>query len=819
MVREAVESAGGETTRKEIKEYIHAHYKNIKENTIDGQVTKCTVNIPSRTHHPTNQHERKCESKYDLLFRGQNGEISLYNPLIHGKWGIKEKSGKYIIESEEHECFLLVDTSEIEECQNKMDEALMIVGNAAKTIVQWHGSSNEEDVWWFSKYGFWWARGTSQTPTSDGNVQSTVYWNGFGVANKTKEFDPTKVSVTCDINVSTRTDGKSQGVFVKDKAGKYYIAHTGRFANQGKKQTLEDHVSWNRIDICNQARRSVFVISALDDPRLAQNLNQFIRAVHKARNGSPLVKKEFAFVDKDFDSLTGSKTDALYIRDRFKTLGSVLRDRLSQYPDVYQIYTAHPMSPPKSDQAVWKDHMWLGIVPDYAIVNRPQESVQFQVSLFSRKSVACMIWISYVASNRLDFVKAAISDDTNKFAQLLRALPEGYTITAERRENEAVYSFPTSGISEPEISKIIEVMNNKNVDFGIVKSWGRKDAIARGIKIVDDITETIETLMPTYRFLHGRDLPKSGTRRTPGSPDPQPYTIDDIIRDGCFLDKPELEKMKSTLETEKNIILQGPPGTGKTWLAKRLAFALTGHRPNRRVRTFQFHPNLSYEDFVRGWRPDDADASGRGRLRLVDGPFLESIRDAIADRDSDFVIVIEEINRGNPANIFGEMLTLLEADKRVESEGLQLSHTGKDGKSVYIPENLYVIGTMNIADRSIAMVDVALRRRFGFFNLEPLFNDRWEKWLRERGVQEDVLGMIKERLESLNDTISADTLLGPHYVIGHSYVTPNAQIADSRQWFIDIVTSKIGPLLSEYWITDKKKAHDETKNLLKDFGR
>ncbi len=418
-----------------------------------------------------------------------------------------------------------------------------------------------------------------------------------------------------------------------------------------------------------------------------------------------------------------------------------------------------------------------------------------------------MIWVSYAAPNRMDFVKATILDNTDKFAQLLRDLPEGYTITAKQRESEEVYSFPTSGVSESEISKIIEVMNNKNVDFGIVKSWGRKDAITRGIKIVDDIIEAIETLMPTYGFLHGRNLPKSA------------YTIDDIIKDGCFLDKPELEKMKSTLKTEKNIILQGPPGTGKTWLAKRLAFALTGHRPNKRVRTFQFHPNLSYEDFVRGYRPDDVDDSGRGRLRLVDGPFLESIRDAIADRDSDFVIVIEEINRGNPANIFGEMLTLLEADKRVESEGLQLSHTDRDGKSVYIPKNLYVIGTMNIADRSIAMVDVALRRRFGFFNLEPLFNDKWEAWSREHGVQSDVLGMIKEKLESLNDTISADTLLGPHYVIGHSYVTPNSKIVDSRQWFKDIVTSKIGPLLSEYWITDKKKAHDETKNLLKDFGR
>ncbi len=801
MVREAAESALGETTRKEIKEWINDHHSNVNEKTIDAQITVCTVNAASRIHYPENQHERKCDSQYDFLFSEQkgSGRVSIYNPLLHGKWEIiRKQNGEYVIRREAYRCLSLVDErAEIEKCQDEMDDRLKAVGISKQAVVDWHGSREKMDVWWFSEYGFWWAPATSN-----------VYWNGFGVADRTREFSPAKVFVACDINVSARASGSAQGLFVKDDTGRCYIAHTGQITIRGVKSALKDPVSWEKINICTQNDKSVFVISALDDPKLAQNLNQFIRAVYKARGG------EFAFVEKDFDSLTGSKADARYLNERFKTLESVLRDRLSQYPNVYQIYTARPMSPPKSDHAVWKDHMWLGIVPDYALINRPQESIQFQVSLFRRESVMCMIWVSYAAPHRMDFVKAAISGNINKFAQLLRDLPEGYAITAMQRENEAGYSFPTSGASESEISKIIEVMNNKNVNFGIVKSWGRKNAIARGAKIVDDIIKTIETLMPTYRFLHGRDLPEP-----PGPTDPQRYTIDDIIRDGCFLAKSELEKMKSTLKTEKNIILQGPPGTGKTWLAKRLAFALTGHRPNRCVRTFQFHPNLSYEDFVRGWRPDDVDDSGRGRLRLVDGPFLESIRDAIADRDSDFVIVIEEINRGNPANIFGEMLTLLEADKRVESEGLQLSHTDRDGKSVYIPKNLYVIGTMNIADRSIAMVDVALRRRFGFFNLEPLFNDKWEAWSREHGVQSDVLGMIKEKLESLNDTISADTLLGPHYVIGHSYVTPNSKIVDSRQWFKDIVTSKIGPLLSEYWITDKKKAHDETKNLLKDFGR
>ena len=148
-----------------------------------------------------------------------------------------------------------------------------------------------------------------------------------------------------------------------------------------------------------------------------------------------------------------------------------------------------------------------------------------------------------------------------------------------------------------------------------------------------------------------------------------PYSLDDIISDGCFLEYGRLQGMQERLRSRKNLILQGPPGTGKTWLAKRLAYALIGSRSERRVRPFQFHPNLSYEDFVRGWRP-----SGDGRLALVDGPFLQAIRDAGKEPSLDFVVVIEEINRGSPAQIFGEMLTLLEADKRTPQEALALSY-------------------------------------------------------------------------------------------------------------------------------------------------
>ena len=130
------------------------------------------------------------------------------------------------------------------------------------------------------------------------------------------------------------------------------------------------------------------------------------------------------------------------------------------------------------------------------------------------------------------------------------------------------------------------------------------------------------------------------------------------------------------------------------------------------MRSIQFHPSLSYEDFVRGWRPD-----GNGQLSLINGAFLESVETARAEPDRPFVVIIEEINRGNPAQIFGEMLTLLEKDKRSEEEAVELAYRREQGERVFIPRNLFVIGTMNIADRSLALVDLALRRRFAFVTL------------------------------------------------------------------------------------------------------
>ncbi len=299
------------------------------------------------------------------------------------------------------------------------------------------------------------------------------------------------------------------------------------------------------------------------------------------------------------------------------------------------------------------------------------------------------------------------------------------------------------------------------------------------------------------------------------APPIEPYSVDDILTDGCFIAREKLEKILERLRTKKNLILQGSPGTGKTWLAKRLAFALMGQRDDSKVRAVQFHPNLSYEDFIRGWRP-----VGDGKLTLVDGPFMEMMKAAAKDPTSRHVVVIEEINRGNPAQIFGEMLTLLEVDKRTPNEALELSYKRSDGERVFIPDNLYVIGTMNIADRSLALVDLALRRRFAFINLEPTLGKPWHDWVQSQcGIDSDILVEIEKRLIALNSEISADTGLGPQFRVGHSYVTPpfGIPITDAREWFRQVVDTEIGPLLDEYWFDALEKSQKARERLLEGF--
>jgi len=298
--------------------------------------------------------------------------------------------------------------------------------------------------------------------------------------------------------------------------------------------------------------------------------------------------------------------------------------------------------------------------------------------------------------------------------------------------------------------------------------------------------------------------PKKEDKRTvsqPSSSAKATYDVEDIEKDGCFLSRDAIQEYIEIWHSKKNLILQGPPGTGKTWLAKRLAYALIGSKTEEQIFSVQFHPNMSYEDFVRGYRPGK-DA----KLEVINGTFLKVAELARHDSDNAYVIIIEEINRGNPAMIFGELLTLIEEDKRSDEHAIELIFPDEDGeKKFFVPENLHIIGTMNIADRSLALLDSALRRRFAFINLKPELNKKWLKWVtEERNMNEQVAKDIQNLMEALNKTISESTFLGAQCQIGHSYVTPAKPLdtADekvAKNWFKRIAETEILPLLKEHW--------------------
>jgi 5-methylcytosine-specific restriction protein B len=292
-----------------------------------------------------------------------------------------------------------------------------------------------------------------------------------------------------------------------------------------------------------------------------------------------------------------------------------------------------------------------------------------------------------------------------------------------------------------------------------------------------------------------------------------PYAISNIIDEGSFLSTAELEEMLGNLRSEKNLILQGPPGTGKTWLAKKLAYALVGKISTTGVIAMQFHSNLSYEDFVRGWRPVDD-----GHLSLTDGPFLEMVDRAIRNPEDKFVFVIEEINRGNPAQVFGEMLTLLEPDKRGPNDALQMTYRSSADERIHIPENLFVIGTMNTADRSLALLDFALRRRFAWESLKPTFNRAWQEWLlKQFSIPMSFSSKLGNAVDNLNLVIAEDRNLGASYLIGQSFFTPpkGRNIGDPFQWATQVIEKKIYPTLREYWYDDLKKADEAVDELVK----
>ena len=288
------------------------------------------------------------------------------------------------------------------------------------------------------------------------------------------------------------------------------------------------------------------------------------------------------------------------------------------------------------------------------------------------------------------------------------------------------------------------------------------------------------------------------------------YTFDDALNE-VFVEEEKLKNILYSLSNKKNLILQGPPGTGKTYIAKRLAYLLFGVKDASRIEMVQFHQSYTYEDFIQGYRPD-----GTG-FKLKNGLFYKFCKTARNDPSNKYVFIIDEINRGNLSKVFGELMMLIEADKRGPEWAIPLTYSDSSEDAFYVPENVYILGLMNTADRSLAMVDYALRRRFAFVDLEPGFGTQaFRQHMQSHGASSELIQRITKKMKLINETIEKDsTNLGKGYCIGHSFfcVAPHAGGIDDG-WYRQVVETEIAPLLKEYWFDDTSKAHSLIKDIL-----
>jgi MoxR-like ATPase len=315
------------------------------------------------------------------------------------------------------------------------------------------------------------------------------------------------------------------------------------------------------------------------------------------------------------------------------------------------------------------------------------------------------------------------------------------------------------------------------------------------------------------QLLAGQPAAPLPTEPTPPLDEPRAYTRADLLK-GLFIEEAKVDAMLRTLASKRNLILQGPPGVGKTFVARSLAYCHMGDKDKNRLGFVQFHQSYSYEDFVEGIRPD-----GKGGFHVQDGVFKRFCLQAAKSPQLEHVFIIDEINRGNLSKILGELMMLIEHDKRGEDHAVTLTYSQD---KFHVPANVRLIGMMNTADRSLALVDYALRRRFNFMEITPGFaSPKFTVHLTERNVHPDRSKVIVTAMTKLNETIAdpkKSPELGEGFRVGHSYFCGGPKVADQQRWLNDIIDLEIGPLLKEYWFDNTKRYEEVMQQLRKDLA-
>ena len=349
--------------------------------------------------------------------------------------------------------------------------------------------------------------------------------------------------------------------------------------------------------------------------------------------------------------------------------------------------------------------------------------------------------------------------------------------------------------------RVIAHSLNHNKYTGKMKLW-TSNYNSTCVK-VDDNKLFEELILEPYFGLTIKDLERAEYH--------DPYTKNDFLKE-VFITDFDYEKLRALILRKKNIILQGAPGVGKTFSAKRLAYSIIGEENESRICMVQFHQNYSYEDFIMGYRPN-----ANGGFELQSGVFYNFCIRCKENPDKPYFFIIDEINRGNLSKIFGELLMLIETDKRGEKHKIDLVY---GGTSFYIPENLHIIGMMNTADRSLAIIDYALRRRFSFYTMQPAFENADNNGFGDYSGKSDckLYHSVIAKIKELNNAIRKDSTLGKGFEIGHSYFAPENVSVIDNEWVRNVVEYEIIPLIEEYWFDNEKICDEWTKTLYQVLG-
>ena len=424
---------------------------------------------------------------------------------------------------------------------------------------------------------------------------------------------------------------------------------------------------------------------------------------------------------------------------------------------------------------VSQNYWWLVANPNIWSAQELAVGGTIDYTLYSESGKKRKVFQNFLDARKGDFVVFYESSPTLQIVGLavVERESDGQTIIFKKTEGLE------SGIALSEIKAVDEL---RNMQFLKNSQGSFYSLTADEYDYIEDLIREKNPVMPAKAVME--------------------YTRKDFLNEVFSLSKDDYDNLRTLLLDKQNIILQGSPGVGKTFSAKRLAYSILGEKDDSKVQLVQFHQNYTYEDFVMGYKPNED-----GGFYLRPGVFYNFCKRAQQHPDDKYFFIIDEINRGNLSKILGELMMLIEKDYRGETLVLPYNQ-----EEFSVPKNLYIIGMMNTADRSLAMMDYALRRRFSFFEMKPGFSTYGFKAYQDSLANEDFDKLVSAIID-LNKVIESDDSLGSGFCIGHSYLCNKDKKDVNSDWLKRVVKFDIAPMLREYWFDNDTKFNNEVQKL------